>query len=90
MNNIILGVFSLMLIALITKQYNKYINLNNLTLLIEVLSIIIIYDSFIYIVISISMISTFPFNNLLYKFNHSIILNLLYVYLIYNFYIKKF
>lgn len=89
MNNILFGIFSLLLVALITKLYNKYINLNNFTLLIEILFIIAIYDTFIYMVISLSIISTFSFNSLLYKFTHSIIINLVYAFFIYNFYIKK-
>lgn len=89
MNNILLGMFSLLLISLITKLYNKYINLNNFTLVIAVLFTIIIYDTFIYMMISLAVVSTFSFDALLYKITHSIIINLIYAFIMYNFYIKK-
>lgn len=89
MNNILLGMFLLLLVGMITKFYNKYINLNNFTIIIEVISIIILYEFLIYLITNISFITFFSINNLLYKISHSIIINLIYVILIYNLYIKK-
>lgn len=89
LNNILLGVFLLLIVSFISKIYHKYIHLNIFTIILGIIVIILIYDSVFYIILNISQVSIFSFNVLLYKITHSLIINLVYASLIYKFYIKK-
>lgn len=83
-NNILLGISSIMLLGLFTKLYNKYLNLNNISMLIGIILVIILNNTYIYLVLSFSLISVFSFNILFYKIKRSILLNLIYSLIIYN------
>ena len=83
-NNILLGISSIVLLGLFTKFYNKYINLNNISMIIGIILVIILNNTYIYLVLSFSLISIFSSNILFYKIIRSIILNLIYSLIIYN------
>lgn len=89
MNNILLGSFLFLIVAFVTKLYNRYINLNIFTLLLGIIVTIILYDSIMYIVLCCSFVSNFSLKILLYKIKHSIVINIIYSLLLYVFCIKK-
>ena len=88
-NNILLGISSIMLVGYFTKIYNKYINLNNISMIIGIILVIILNNIYIYLVLCFSLISIFSLDILLYKIKRSIVLNLIYSLIIYNLFISS-
>lgn len=88
LNNILLGVFLNLFISFLSILYNKYINSNNITNILGVILIIILSNTFIYLVLSFCLITDFSFYVLIYKIKRSLLLNILYSIFIYNIFLN--
>ncbi len=74
----------------IIKKINKYIENNIVINILTLILFIFIYDAILFLLIYISKYNIVNINNLLYKFKHSIIINILfYIWLIIMFKSKK-
>ena len=84
-----------LLFGKIIKKINKYIEINNITRLILIIIFIFLYDLFLFLLVYLTKYDLVSFNDLLYKFSHSLILNIMYYVLLiiilknYKFKIKK-
>ncbi|MCI5702105.1 MAG: rod shape-determining protein MreD [Erysipelotrichaceae bacterium] len=66
----------------IIKKIDKYLRINLLINIIIIILFIFIYDLILFCLIYLTKYNTITFNNLLYKFSHSIILNISYYFLL--------
>ncbi len=65
-----------LMFAKILKKINKYISYNLITNLIMVILFIFLYDLILFLLIYITRYNVVTFKDLVYKFSHSLILNL--------------
>ena len=72
-NTIIFYIFSK-----IMKKINKYIEFNNIIKILILLLFIFLYDLILFLLIYISKYNIVNINNLIYKYSHSIIINILF------------
>lgn len=72
----ILNALIFLLFAKIIKKINKYIEINNIISIILIIVFIFLYDLIIFCLVYLTKYNLVTFNDLLYKFSHSIILNI--------------
>lgn len=71
-----LNAFLFLLFAKIIKKINKYIEINNIVSIILIIIFIFLYDFSLFLIVYLTKYNLVTFSDLLYKFTHSLILNI--------------
>ncbi len=89
MHNLILSFTIFLIIYYLIKIIKKIITVNKITLFLEVIIIIAIYEFILFFIYSLILSKNFIIDNYWYKLSHSIIINIIYSFILYLLFYKN-